>query len=113
MRRIITRAFVVFLVTMPLAFLVVASTGDVTAGKAVYTNRCKMCHSEDGSGNPAMAKMLTVEFKPLASEYVQNKKDDELKQIITKGKGKMAAVRGLSDQQLSDVIAYLRSLPEE
>jgi mono/diheme cytochrome c family protein len=72
-----------------------------------------MCHGADGAGNPAMSRMLKVEFRPLDSDYVQEKEDPELKQIITKGKGKMAAVRGLTEQQLSDVIAFLRSLPKE
>jgi mono/diheme cytochrome c family protein len=110
MRSIVT---VVFLLTLALTLLALATSGDITAGKTVYTNRCKMCHGADGSGNPAMGRMLKVEFRPLASDYVQDKKDPELTQIITKGKGKMAPVRGLSEQQLKDVIAYVRSLPED
>jgi len=113
MSKTVTRAFVALLVSLPLILLAIASAGDVTAGKTVYTNRCKMCHGADGAGNPAMGRMLKVEFHALDSDYIQDKKDPEIIQIITKGKGKMAAVRGLTDQQLSDVIAYVRSLPEE
>ena len=113
MKRTIMRAVVVFLIALPLALLAFAATGEVTAGKTVYTNRCKMCHGADGNGNPAMAKMLKVEFHALESDYVQEKKDDELKQTITKGKGKMAAVRGLTEEQLNDVISYIRSLPKK
>jgi mono/diheme cytochrome c family protein len=113
MIRIATGFSVFFLVVLGLTLLILAASGDVTAGKTVYTNRCKMCHGTDGAGNPAMGRMLKVEFRALASDYIQDKKDAELIQIITKGKGKMAAVRGLSEQQLEDVIAYLRSLPEE
>ena len=113
MRRIVTTSTVIFLVTLTLTLLALAASQDVTAGKTVYTNRCKMCHGADGTGNPAMGRMLKVEFRPLSSDYIQDKKDAELTEIITKGKGKMAAVRGLSDQQLKDIIAYVRSLGKE
>jgi len=113
MRKTIKRAVVVFLVALPLVLLAIAATGDVAAGKTVFTNRCKMCHGVDGTGNPAMARMLKVEFHALDSDYIRDKEDAELKQTVTKGKGKMAAVRGLTDQQLIDVIAYVRSLRGE
>ena len=87
-----------------------SASSDVEAGKDIFMNRCKMCHGEDGNGNASMAKILQVEFKPMDSEYIQKKSDAEFKEIITKGKGKMAAVRGLTEAQLDDVIAYVRSL---
>lgn len=113
MSKIITCAVAAILIAIPVVLIGIAASGDATAGKTVFTNRCKMCHGADGTGNPAMASMLKVEFHPLASDYIQDKEDAELKETITKGKGKMAAIRGLSDQQLSDVVAYLRSLPEK
>ena len=36
-------------------------------GEAVYTAKCKNCHGVDGSGNPAIAKMMNVTMKPLGS----------------------------------------------
>ena len=104
---------IISLLALSLMLFVLSAAGDVTAGKTVFTNRCKMCHGPDGTGNPAMGRMLKVEFRALDSEYIQTKEDAELRQIITKGKGKMAAVRGLNDQELSAVIAYVRSLPKE
>ena len=92
MRKVITGSTLFFLVILPLVFLAFAAQGDANEGKTVFTNRCKMCHGADGTGNPAMGRMLKVEFRPLASDYVQEKKDAELTQTITKGKGKMAAV---------------------
>jgi mono/diheme cytochrome c family protein len=111
MKQALLKASIVFGVFIPLFVLLAwAADGNVEGGKKVYLTRCKMCHGADGAGNPAMARMLKVEFKSLDSDYVQDLKDDELVSIITKGKGKMAAVRGLNDQQLADVIAYLRAL---
>lgn len=83
---------------------------DVSLGKAVFLKRCKMCHGADGAGNPAMARMLKVEFKPMNSDYVQQKTDSEIKETVLKGKGKMAAVRGISEDEIAKVTVYIRSL---
>lgn len=112
MKKLCTSVFLSLLLVSPLILLGMAQ-GDVEQGESVYLKRCKMCHGADGEGNPAMARMLKVEFKALDSEYVQNLSDEELKSVITKGKGKMAAVRGLDEQDVTDVIAYLRSLGDE
>ena len=86
------------------------AAGDVQAGKAVYDSKCKICHGAEGEGNPAIAKTLKVEFKPLGSKAIQAKTDAEFKKQITAGGGKMQPVKGLSDKQIQDVIAFIRSL---
>ena len=82
---------------------------DTQAGKTVYNAKCKVCHGADGNGNPALGKTLKVEFKPLGSKEVQTKTGDEIKKQITQGGGKMKGVSGLSDKQIQDVVAFLRS----
>ena len=81
-----------------------------TEGKDVYGSKCKSCHGESGQGNPAIAKMMKVDLRPLASKEVQAASDDDLKKIITQGKGKMKAVAGLSAKQVDDVVAFVRTL---
>ena len=88
----------------------VAQKGDATAGKAVYDKRCASCHAAGGEGKEAIAKMFKVEMHPLGSKEVQAMSDADLRKGITEGKGKMAAVKGLSDKELADVIAFVRSL---
>ena len=88
----------------------VAQKGDATAGKAVYDKRCASCHAAGGEGKEAIAKMFKVEMHPLGSKEVQAMSDGDLRKGITEGKGKMAAVKGLSDKELADVIAFVRSL---
>ncbi len=111
-RRISWAVFMALMFSLPV--LVLGMTSDqVAKGKAVYLKRCKMCHGADGSGNPAIAKMLGAQFHPMSSEYIQKKTDEEIKTTIQKGKGKMAAIRGVSDQEIADVIAYLRSLKKK
>lgn len=81
-----------------------------TEGKEVYNAKCKSCHGESGQGNPAIAKMMKVEMRPLGSKEVQAASDADLKKIITEGKGKMRPVAGLSAKQVDDVIAFVRTL---
>ncbi len=80
-----------------------------TEGKAVYTSKCQTCHGADGVAKESMAKMMKVEMKPLGSKDVQAKSDADLKKVITQGQGKMKPVAGLSDQQVSDIVAYMRT----
>lgn len=87
-----------------------AQKGDATAGKDVFTKKCKICHGADGAGNPAIAKALGVTFKPFSSDDIQKKSDADIKKIITEGSGKMKPVKDITDADMDNVIAYVRSL---
>jgi mono/diheme cytochrome c family protein len=112
MRKVIFALVPAFLLVAPVVLLSMAEP-NLERGRAEFARQCRMCHGADGKGNPAMARMLKVEFKAMDSEYVQQKSDEELRNIILKGTGKMVAVRGMNDQQVADVIAYVRSLAKE
>jgi mono/diheme cytochrome c family protein len=88
----------------------VSLAADATAGKAVYDRTCKTCHGADGTPNPNIAKMMQVEMKPLGSAAVQARSDDDIKNIITQGNGKMKAVTTVTGKSVDDVIAYVRTL---
>jgi len=92
---------------LPLLLLALES-GDVDKGKEIY-GRCAVCHGASGEGNEAIAKMLKVEMPPLSSKEVQSLDDAALRKVIVEGKGKMKPVK-LSDQEMENVIAFLRSL---
>jgi cytochrome c len=83
---------------------------DAAAGKAVYDKKCKMCHGAAGEGNAGMAKALGTTITPLSSDEVQKMSDADLKKVITQGKGKMKPPAGLSDTDVNDVIAHVRTL---
>ncbi len=85
------------------------SSGDATQGKAAYTRSCQKCHGPDGAGVAAIAKALKVEMKPLGSAEAQKMSNDEMTKAIKDGKGKMVKVTGLSDKDVANVIAYVRT----
>jgi len=100
------------LTTLTLVFLSGAAilAADVNAGQAAYARACKSCHGADGTPNPAIAKMMKVEIKDLKSADVQAMSNDDLKKIITDGKGKMRPVSSVSGAALDDVAAYIHTL---
>ncbi len=86
-----------------------AAKGDAAAGKTIFTNRCAMCHGPDASGNTPMAKALGATIPDYRSKTVQDMKDADLKKQIVEGKDKMPPQTGLSDDDIANVIAYIRT----
>ncbi len=85
---------------------------DADVGKAVFAKKCRTCHGAEGQGNAGMAKVLKVEIKHLGSADVQGKTDDDLKKIITEGVGKMKPSKGLSADDVTNIIAFVRTIKE-
>jgi mono/diheme cytochrome c family protein len=81
-----------------------AFAADAAAGKAVYATKCKSCHGADGEGNPAIAKAMKVELKPLSATTT------DVKDVITKGQGKMKPIASVTGADLDNVVAYVKSL---
>ena len=100
--------WIVFLVTA-LAGVAIAA-GDAAAGKAAYDKACKSCHGADGTANAAIAKSMKVEMAHLGDAKVQALSDEDLKAIVTKGRGKMKPVKSVTGKAVDDVVAYMRSM---
>ncbi len=97
--------------TLKINFLIIAAltasstwAADATAGKAVYATKCKNCHGADGAGNPAIAKAMKVEMKALSATTA------DVKDVITKGQGKMKPMPAVAGADLDNVVAYVKSL---
>ena len=75
-----------------------SAEADTAAGAQLFTSNCTAyCHGSDGDSGSA----------PDLSERVPTLSDDELRSLWESGQGYMPAVP-LSDEEASDLIAYLR-----
>ncbi len=90
-----------------------AGKGDSAAGKAVYGKHCASCHGASGEAKEAIAKALKVEMRHLGSKEVQAKSDAALRKDIVEGIGKMKPVKGLSEKDVENMIAYVRTLAKK
>lgn len=77
---------------------------DVFAGREIYVTHCETCHGKDGRP-----------VDPGTPDFARGERlfagDGELFRRVRSGTGAMPAYRGLlSDDEIRDVIAYLRSL---
>jgi len=95
-----------------------ARAQSATEGQKVYTTYCSSCHGDKGRGDGAAGKALPVKPADHTDGKLMNSFSDEfLINIISKGGaavGKssfMPAWGGvLKDDQLQDLLAYLRSI---
>ena len=78
----------------------------------IYKTNCVLCHSANGSGDNATGKAFHA--KDLRSAEVQKQTDEELAEVITKGKGKMPAFGAkIKPDDVKKLVAYLRALPRQ
>jgi mono/diheme cytochrome c family protein len=90
-----------------------AETGDPAKGKAIYERQCGVCHGAQGKGDGPASKMMIPPAGDLTGLKVKDKPDAELFQTIQNGRppSAMSAFKGqFSDQQIHDVVTYIRSL---
>lgn len=79
------------------------------SGADVYKAKCQMCHGADLKGNTPGGKMTHA--LPLDTPEVMKKTDADLTATTKNGKNKMPAFAAkLSDAQIKEVIAYIRTL---
>ncbi|MGD0546565.1 MAG: cytochrome c [Terracidiphilus sp.] len=99
------RAAVIFL----LAVFIAAPAFAQAPGADTYKAKCAMCHGADGLAATPMAKSMKVlSFKDPAML-----KASDARFVLTtrNGEGKMPAYSGkLTDAQIKDVIAFIRTL---
>ncbi len=100
-----------------LALVVMMAASTITAaaqnsGEATYKAKCQMCHAADGSGSTPAGKAMKA--MPLTSPAIMKESDADLIAVTKNGKGKMPAYAAkLSDAQIKDVIAYIRTLEKK
>jgi cytochrome c6 len=78
----------------------------------VYKKNCVLCHAADGSGNSPSGKALGA--KDLASSEVQKQSDEDLTEVITKGKGKMPAFSAkLKPDDIKQLVVFIRAMAKK
>ena len=76
--------------------------GDVERGAQVFAENCMRCHGQYGSGR---------ELMPAMNLLMENSSDADLAEVIVEGTDHMPP-QDLNEQEVADVIAYLRDLFE-
>lgn len=82
-------------------------------GKPIFEARCASCHGPKGRGDGPLAPFLSPRPASLVSAGTSVKTDDELFEIIAKGKPRTAMPAWsdtLTEQQRWDLVAYIREL---
>ena len=78
------------------------------ASEKLYKTKCAACHGSDGKGETTVGK--ANKMRDLGSADVQKLSDEDLTEIVTKGKGKMPAYgKSLKPEQIKDLVTYIRS----
>ena len=90
-----------------------SASGDKNKGEQVSQQYCQVCHGPQGKGDGPVGMSLKPPPANLASEKVKSKPDSELLNTIRKGRAGTAMPgweNDLSEQQINDVIAHVRTL---
>lgn len=76
---------------------------------ALYKTKCQICHGPDGKGDTPAGKKVGA--KDLHSPEVAKLSEQELFDVVKKGKEKMPSYDGkLTDDQIKSLVKYVRTL---
>lgn len=101
-----------------------AVCADVETGKQLFTALCQSCHGENGDGNGPLAESMVLKprdfalaaFKFDTDADWEKGTDVDLANVIREGTGAyggstlMPPWGHLSDQEVADLVSYIRSL---
>ena len=90
----------------------VLAAGDAAAGKAVFAQKCALCHGADAMGNTPVAKAFNADLN-LHDAKAQALKDSEIEDTIKNGRGKMPKPPGVADADIPNLVAFIRTLADK
>jgi mono/diheme cytochrome c family protein len=100
MRRILSSIAICFTVLLGSAF-------GQTGGRDLYIAKCSACHAPDGSGSNTIGRSLKLgDMRPV----IQSMTDEQLRQIMLEGKGKMPPLKKFDDEKVRNLTVFLRDL---
>jgi cbb3-type cytochrome c oxidase subunit III len=91
------------------------SKPNLSEGKKIYDMNCATCHGSKGAGDGAAAAGLNPKPRNFTEgKFKYGSTDKDLFNLISKGKGPMPAWGSiLKENQIYDVIAYIRTLKKK
>jgi len=104
----VTLAAVALVMIIPGPATSVATVPQDAATATLYKTKCAICHGADGSGTTTKGKELKL--KSLRSPEVQKMTDEQLLQVVAKGKNKMPGFeKALGADKCKALVAYVRT----
>ena len=108
----------IFVLAYTIAPMGTAAAQNVAEGKNLYVTYCAACHGDQGKGDGVAARSLPVKPADHTNGAVMSQLSDKyLTDIIAKGGGAVnksgfmpAWGSSLNPKQVSDLVAYVRSL---
>lgn len=90
-----------------------AASGDPGKGKVIYETNCLMCHGARGKGDGPIGATLRPPPADLTGPKARAKSDTDQLAVIRDGRAAMPAWKTrLNEQEIQNVLAYIRSLSE-
>ena len=90
--------------------------GDPVHGKELFDKNCQTCHGANGMGDGPLGASLNPKPRNFHDVgYMDARPDDSLFTSVKFGKSQMPAwgAAGMSDQDIRDAIAYVRTLEKK
>ncbi len=109
----VSRILPVFLVGLVLTTVPAhGQEGETAPGTRLYQRRCASCHQLSGAAVEAIERTMGVTMRHLGSAEVQAKSTEALSSDIVDGTGKMRAIRNVSEEEVADLVSFMRNLTE-
>lgn len=89
-----------------------ATANELAAAQSIYKENCARCHKDDGSGGKIDIEGTIINADNLTTEKMKNMDDAKYIKYIENGipdEGMPAFKNKLSDQQIKDVVKYIRT----
>ncbi|HEX5437907.1 MAG TPA: FTR1 family protein [Gemmatimonadaceae bacterium] len=91
-----------------------ATPAQVAQGEKLFLARCASCHGADGRADSAHSRTPSGPLADIGTVAWQvERSDSQIAAVIRRGVpgSRMAPVRDLSDAEVGEIVAYIRSLP--